>query len=289
MMVMAVLHAANTQADQANKTKVLCTTFPIYQITRSMSQGSGNLEIDLMIPAGLGCPHDYIMTPQDMQKIAKADMLVMNGLGLEDFLDAAVKKINPNITVLATSKDIEGIIYEKGHLHERTPNPHLFVSPHMRAKIAANIAASLAQLDPANTEIYLKNADTYTLRMTVWADAFAAAGRAFKNKRIVTQHNVFHYLARDMGLEIVTVVQAHPGQSPSAARMLKVIEQIKKTNACAIFTEPQYSDRIARTLAKETGIIAAVLDPAATGPKDAGLDYDDKIMRANLEVLKACQ
>ena len=68
------------------QTRVLATTFPVYQIVRNITQNVPDVEVQLMLPAQAGCPHDYALTPQDMSKLAQADILVLNGLGLEAFL-----------------------------------------------------------------------------------------------------------------------------------------------------------------------------------------------------------
>ena len=86
---------------------VLATTFPIYQIVRNVTHGRDGVKVDLMLPSQMGCPHDYALTPQDMKKLAKADILVVNGLGMEEFLGAPVKKANPNIRVIDSSTGIQ--------------------------------------------------------------------------------------------------------------------------------------------------------------------------------------
>lgn len=277
-------------AQAAGKIVALCTTFPIYQITRTVTQGSTAVQVELMLPAPLGCPHDYALTPQDMQKLARANVLIINGLGLEEFLNASVRKANPNVQILDSSAGIKQVMqytaFEGGHDHEVGVNPHLFASPRMAAKLPFKIAAGLARLDPAEAGIYERNARAYALRLNRLADEFSALGRTLANNRIVTQHGVFDYLARDMGLSVVAVVSAHGGQEPSAAQMLGIIETIKRTRAGAVFTEPQYPARIAQTIAREAGIPAAVLDPAANGPANAGLDYYETVMRRNLATLK---
>ena len=106
------------------------------------------------------------------------------------------------------------------------------------------------------------------------------------NNRIVTQHGVFDYLARDMGLEVVAVVQAHAGQDPSASEILAIVKTIKTKKAGAIFTEPQYPEAVGTTIAKEASIVAARLDPAANGPERAPLDYYEQVMRTNLSILE---
>lgn len=283
---------------------VLATTFPIYQILRNVTQDRAGVTVDLMVPSQLGCPHDYVLTPQDMQKLAKADILVVNGLGMEEFLGAPVKKTNPRIKVIDSSIGIkETLPYsgaqhpEHGHAHDDSEahhehehhdagvNPHLFAGPRMSARIAMNIAAELSKTDPKGATIYLKNAQAYAGSMNKLADEMAALGKRLKNNRIVQPHGVFEYLARDMGLEIVAVLLPH-GQAPAASEMMRLIKDIKAKRAGAIFTEPQYPEKVGKTLSKETGIPVAMLDPAATGPENAPLAYYETVMRENMKTLE---
>ncbi|MFH1153862.1 MAG: metal ABC transporter substrate-binding protein [Pseudomonadota bacterium] len=292
---------------------VLVSTFPINQITRNVVRGRDNVRVSLMIPAQMGCPHDYDLTPQDMQKLSRADILIINGLGMEEFLGAPMDNANHGLTVIDSSVGIRDILHysedadhesgdhdaahEEGHHkehqdhaggdhHHAGVNPHVFASPRMTAVLAMNIAQGLAKADPKGAEIYFANARNYAGRMNRLADAFKDLGKRLSNNRIVTQHGVFDYLARDMGLEIVAVVEAHAGQEPSASAMLDIIRTIKLRKAGAVFTEPQYPDSIGRTIARESGILAAVLDPVATGPENAPLDYYETIMETNLTTLE---
>lgn len=181
--------------------------------------------------------------------------------------------------------------HEHEHSHEQAHNlhadinPHLFASPRMVAFQAMNIADALSEIDPEGAELYSKNALGYAEKMNLLAAEFETLGRQLVNNRIVTQHGVFDYLARDMGLQIVAVLQAHAGQEPSASQMLEIVKTIRREKAGAIFIEPQYPDKIGRTLAKEAGIAAATLDPVATGLETAPLDYYETQMRRNLLIL----
>lgn len=269
--------------------QVLCTTFPIYQITRNVAQGRGGVNVQLLLPASLGCPHDYALTPQDMQKLLGARVLVVNGAGLEEFLGAPVAKANPGLSVVDSSAGVSNLLtYQSENAPGRQePNPHFFSSPRLAAQLAANIAAGLARADSEGADLYQKNAALYAVRMNRLADEFTALGRTLANRRIVTQHGAFDYLARDAGLEVVAVLQAHAGQEPSAADMLELVKIIRASKAGAIFTEPQYPAKIGQTLARETGIPSAILDPTASGPENAPLDYYETVMRKNLETLRA--
>ncbi|MFH0730982.1 MAG: zinc ABC transporter substrate-binding protein [Pseudomonadota bacterium] len=316
---MAVAACDSDALAAGGKLEILTSTFPIYQITRNVTKGWDSVNVSLMIPAQLGCPHDYALTPRDMRKLSKADVLIINGLGMEEFLGTPVKEANSKLKIMDSSIGIKDILnftdvgeheqarhktehegehrkepaHEDRHAHEHEhpdhhhagANPHLFASPRMVALLAMNIAAGLSGIDPAGARIYSENARAYAEAMNRLADEFAALGKQLANNRIVTQHGVFDYLARDMGLDVVAVVQAHAGQEPSASEMLAVVKTIRQEKAGAIFTEPQYPEKIGRTIAAETGIAAATLDPVATGPEAAPLDYYETRMRQNHAII----
>ncbi len=289
--------AAGPAANGSKQLRVLCTTFPMYQITRNVVGDNDQVRVDLLLPASLGCPHNYPLTTQDMQNLAVADVLVVNGLGLEEFLDAPLKKANAEIRIIDSSAGIEDIIPGSGascdhhgceghdHDDDRNANPHLFVSPRMNARLAQVIATELAKIAPASAKSFTDNAAAYAKRLETLANDLSALGEQLKNRRIVQPHGAFDYLARDLGLEIVAVMQAH-GQQPAAAEMIALAKTLKAERVGAIFTEPQYPDRVGRRLSKETGVPFAVLDPAANGPTSAPLDHYETTMRKNMETLK---
>lgn len=282
---------------------VLATTFPIYQVVRHIVQGREGVKVDLLLPSQMGCPHNYALTPQDMQKLSWADILVINGIGMEEFLGAPVKRANSRIRVIDSSTGIREVLFyskaqhsipaQKGVPTERGPehphadvNPHLFVSPRMQAKIAMNIAEGLSVADPDGKVTYFKNARDYAGTMNLLADEMEALGKRFQNNRIVQTHEAFDYLARDMGLRIIAVLQIH-GQEPSASRMIRLIASIREQSAGAILSEPQYPGKIGKVLSKETGIPVVLLDPVATGPENAPLDYYETVMRQNMKILES--
>lgn len=323
LTVMMLPIRSETAKQNPKGLSVLASTFPMALFTRNVVEGAQGVEVDLMLPPNLGCPHDYVLTPRDMEKIRHADVFIANGLGLEEFLGEPLLRVNPDMVLVVTSRGIEDLIpmerdehhdgpahggasHSKGsasHQHShtvtqkasgpddqdddsRTPNPHLFTSPRMAIHIVANIAAALASADPANAQKYKSNADLYAGKLQRLSQEMTAESRGFKARNIVTQHAVFDYLARDLGLEVVAVIQEHPGQEPSAAEMMNLVRLIRHHGASAMITEPQYPANIAAVLARETGLQMTELDPVASGPEDAPLDHYEKTMRANLNALK---
>jgi zinc transport system substrate-binding protein len=295
---MAVLILPPVSRAATGERHMLVTTFPIYQIVRNVTKGRSGVKVDLMLSSQIGCPHDYALTPQDMQKLSSADILVVNGLGMEDFVSAPVSNTNPRIIIVDSSLGVDGTLtYDSGHEHEEHGahgphhdhdgvNPHLFASPRMSAKIALSIATQLSKHDPQGAALYNMNAVAYADAMNKLADEMSGVVRGIKNNRIVEPHGVFDYLARDIGLEVVAVMQPH-GQEPSAAEMMDLVGAIKSKKAGAIFTEPQYPDKTGKVLSKETGVPTAILDPVATGPEDASLDYYESAMRHNMKILES--
>ena len=299
---MALGVAASSYGADA-KLKALCSTYPIYQITRNVVEGSQTLQLELLVPAGTGCPHDYSLTPQDMTRISSASILVANGLKMEGFLGEPIKKANPKIAVIDSSSGIKDTLEYTGEEIDQSGNdakkadddehvgvnPHLFASPKMAAKLALNIAAGLSKLDPASSQLYERNAKAYAERLNKLSDDFIALGKSLKSNKVVTEHGVFDYLARDMGLEIVGVIREYEeeSQAPSAASIIRLAKLIKERKAGAIFTEPQYPDEIGNTIAREAKIPVAKLDPVASGPANAPLDYYERAMLKNMETLRS--
>ncbi|RPI59439.1 MAG: zinc ABC transporter substrate-binding protein [Planctomycetaceae bacterium] len=300
-MLAAMLPACSKSAKPAGNSKtltILCSTFPMYLFTRAVTDGRADVDVQLMLPATTGCPHNYSLTPQDMLKIAGAKVFVANGLGMEEYLGEPLKRANGKIIVIDTSAGIGDLIplkeagpdaHEAGHAehhHHSGDNPHLFASPRMAGRIVRNIAAELSKIDPDGAAVYTKNAEAYSAKLDALADDFAAALKDAPNKNIVTEHAIFDYLARDCGLHVAAVIEEHPGKEPVAADMKDIIDTIKSSGAVAVFTEPQYTAMVTKTIAANAGIPVAKLDPVATGPADAGADYYEETMRQNLKTLK---
>lgn len=276
--------------------RILCSTLPMYLFTANVAASRKDASVELMLSPSTGCPHDYVLTPQNLARMADSDVVVVNGLGLDAFVFPAVARAGAKLKILDASAGLADIVQikpgptdshstEKQHEHAGA-NPHMFASPRMAAKIVRNIASQLSAIDPDGAALYSRNASAYAAKLDALADEFASAGKTLRSRKIVTEHAVFDYLARDTGLEIVAVIEESPGQEPSAAEMLDLVKLVKTSGAGAVFTEPQYPAGVGKTIAKEAGVPVAVLDPVASGPENPPLDYYQKTMAANLETLQ---
>ena len=274
---------------EAKPCAILCTTYPIYQITRNILNGSGE-RAELLFSGQVGCPHDYALTPQELSKLSKAKTLIINGLGMEEFLGAPLKNINPGIVVIDSSSGLLNLIElaEESPAcehHHKTINPHLFASPYMASQLTLNIGHQLAKHYKDSATALLNNTRTYSQKLESLAEQFKALGSSLANRKIVQAHGIYDYLARDMGLIIVANLQGH-GQEPSAFEMMNLVSMISKQKVGAIFSEPQFSQQVAETVAKATGLRVTQLDPVATGPELVQLDYYERVMQSNLIKIK---
>lgn len=281
-------------ATNDGKVKILASFAPMWIVTANVIKGVPGVELDVLLPPKGAGPHDYQLTPGDMRKLAEADVIVLNGLGIESFLGDSISKANQHAVVITASdgitplpdsphdREIEGDGNEN-HDHGAN-NPHVWVSPLNAATEARNIAESLAKRDPANAATYRANAAAYADELTKLDNDFKATVAAMKNVNIVTIHNAFDYLAADTGLKVVAVLKVDANIEPRAAELAAISDRIKSAGVIGIFTEPQFSDRMANVLSQETGAPVYRLDPVDTGELRA--EYYIEVMRKNLETLK---
>jgi ABC-type Zn uptake system ZnuABC Zn-binding protein ZnuA len=261
-------------------------------MTHNVVEGIPGLAVHSLLPPNVGCPHNYSMTPADAALLEEADVLVMNGLGMETFLEGSPYVNRAGLHLVNASEMIDPIPIEASGAEEphgdledvHQLNPHAWVSPFEAARMTLQIGNRLAEIDPEYAEKYARNAAIYAARLDTLGRILVELVSKGSNRKIVTFHNAYNYLARDLRLDIVAVIQPESGVEPSARRLVELIEIIQKEKPAAIFSEPQYSDRLARMLSQETGVPLYTLDPAVTGPDDPMSYYNAMVQ--NLRVLQ---
>jgi zinc transport system substrate-binding protein len=281
VLFIAFTLAFGSAAGAAEPLRVLTSFLPMEIFTRNVVGDTPGVVVASMLPASTGCPHDYALTPGDMKKIASADLFIANGLGMEEFLGEPVRRANPKIRIVETARAVLPIHGERG---PGDVNPHTWVSPRNAILQVREIERALSAARPAGANAFRRNADAYVSRLSALVAEFDAAAKTFRRRNIVTFHNVFDYLARDAGLTVVGEIETAPGQEPSAGEIRKLSRTIRERKVPAVFSEPQYSAKLAEAVAREAGVPVRILDPVATG-SPAPTSYEDA-MRRNLSTLK---
>ncbi|WP_301967452.1 metal ABC transporter substrate-binding protein [uncultured Desulfovibrio sp.] len=268
---------------------VLATTYPVWQLARPLVAGLENVRLDLLIPAATGCPHDYAPTPADLTKVATADMILMNGLGLEAAFASALAQAEAHkvdcsqgIALLADCSD-----HEEGHGdHHHGGNPHVFTSPAAAAQMAGTMAEALGLACPEQAEAIRNNATALQKDLLNLEKRLAALGAAHPGACVLLQHDSLAYMMRSAGLNVMDVLQEDEEQAPSAARLLECIEHIRKERPVLLIGEPQFSPRPLETLAAETGVPVIQLDSLASGPENTPVNHFEQQMRNNCQLLE---
>ncbi|MDD5439803.1 MAG: metal ABC transporter substrate-binding protein, partial [Candidatus Omnitrophica bacterium] len=265
-------------AAQPDKGLTIVTSFyPVYITTLNVAGHITGVRVTNLTRPVTGCLHDYSLTADDMKKLATADILVINGYGMESFFTDVAKRY-PRLKTIDLSDGIPVITGPGGD------NPHVWVSITNAIIQVHTLGKALAALDPVHKDIYSKNASEYAERLEALKTTMHRELGAFRGKKIVTFHEAFPYFAREFGLETSAVIEREPGSQPSARELATTIDIIKANGIKAIFAEPQYPAMAAQTIAKETGSRVYTLDPAVTGP-DTPEAYL-VIMEKNLATLK---
>ncbi len=263
-------------AEPAPKLRVLTSFLPVYCFTANIA---GDLaEVENLLAANAS-PHNYQFAPRDLRKLSGAQLFVINGLGMEDWLAKAMKaaKGSRTATVVEAFAGVpkERLITElphihlpgeRGHHHHDGPNPHLWLDPTLAAHAVTNILTALQQADPKNAAGYAANAARYVERLHVLDRDLAAALAPAKGYRIVTYHHAFPYFTRRYGLDLIGVIEEVPDVEPSPKYLAALLKVMREKDVKAIFTEPQFSPKLAARISRDAKIPVAELDTLETGP-----------------------
>lgn len=285
LMLMAVMIFSLTGCGTigAKKNFTIVTSFyPLYIDVLNITKGVEGIEVINMTKPQTGCLHDYQLTTEDMKVLDKADLFVVNGAGMESFLDKA-KAQNKKLKVVEASdyKDIN--LLKNGD----EDNPHVWMAVTYSIAQVKAITSALCEIDPEHKDAYRKNALDYCMKLEDLKKEMHAQLDNLPHKEIVTFHEAFPYLAKEFGLKIISVIEREPGTEPTPQELEETIAKVKAMPVKVLFTEPQYSPAAADTIARETGAKIYQLDPIVTGEAtpDAIDDYINR-MRENTKVLK---
>lgn len=265
--------------DNGKSLTIAASFYPMYIFTLNVAKDIPAVKVINMTKPITGCLHDYSVTTEDMKNLEEARIFVINGAGMESFMDKVTGQM-PNLKIVDSSK---GIPLIKGE-GDQGDNPHLWVSISNAIVQVRNIGDQLSSLDPKNAAKYQANTAIYIRKLEAERDKMHQTLDGIKNREIVTFHESFPYFAKEFNLKIAGVIEREPGSEPNPKELSDTIEKVKSLNIKALFAEPQYSATAADTIAQATGVKVYTLDPVVTGPMDA--DAYINIMDSNLKSLQ---
>ena len=246
-----------------NSTQIAATTLPVYEFTATLCEGT-DITVSRLVTENVSCLHDYSAQVSQMRAIESAEAVVMNGAGLETFLEDVLAGA---ACIIDASAEIE---LDCGHSHESSEHhheydPHIWLSPEKAKEMCKNIADNLATLYPQYSNTFSKNLNVLLAKF----DALQTYGekelRNLSCRNLITFHDGFSYFAESFGLQILKAVEEESGSEASAKELIELIRLVNENHLPAIFTETNGSTAAAEIIAKETGAKVCTLDMAMAG------------------------
>ncbi|MBD2605780.1 zinc ABC transporter substrate-binding protein [Scytonema hofmannii FACHB-248] len=277
---------------QRGKTKIVTTFLPMYIFTKAVTGDVADVEI--LLPPGTEV-HEYQATPNNVKAIATANVLVKNGLGLEEFLENTVKNAqNPKLAQIDASKNIKPLneispvekTTKEEHEHAER-NPHVWLDPVLAKQQVINIRDGLIVADPANKATYEANTANYIKQLESLNNEFEQTLEKTPNCTFVTFHDAYPYLAQRYKLKQLAVVEI-PEDQLTPGDVQNAVNAVKKYKVKTLFSEPGVDNRLLSSLSKDLNLTLRPLDSLETGKTDP--QYYFEAMKANLQTLEtACK
>ena len=286
LLALALAMCSGCAAEEDAGKTIVTSFYPMYVFTQNVVRDVPGVRVVNMASESAGCLHDYKLQTRDMVTLEGADALVINGGGMEQFMDKVIAQ-RPELPVINASDGIEMLCGEDdhdGHDHDHgVYNAHVWLDPALAMRQVQNIADGLAAVDSENAEAYQRNAAAYKARLQALHAELSAQLAPLAGSAIVTFHEAFTYFADAYGLVVAGVIANDAGEEPSTRQIAATCDLVKQYQVKALFVEPQYPTKSAETIARETGAKVFTLDPVVSG--DGSPESYENAMRENARVL----
>jgi len=260
--------------------KVLASFYPLYEFTKII--GGERIEVSVIVPSGIE-PHDWEPTIQDLQKMQNADIIVINGVGLEPWIIKLVS-VNPDILIVDTSNGIPLLEKDKHMFNNKIQtDPHIWLDPVLAKKQIQNVVDGLIRIDPQNTDYYQENANAYNTKLILLDNKIRNELSICVKKDFLAFHDAFSYFANEYGLNQNTIIGINPSEEPTAVTLQQIVQKAQNLDLHVIFTEEAVNPRISEVIADEIGAKVLTLSPIEIYEKNS--DYIIR-MEQNLSNLK---
>ncbi len=268
-----------------DKLKIGVTLHPYYSFVTNIVEDKA--EVFPAVRLDLYDSHSYQPKPEDVKLMNSFDVLVINGIGHDEFINEIYEATDnkDKIHVIYANKNVSLMPVAGTINSQKILNPHTFISITTSIQQVFNIAKELGKIDPENKKFYLKNARTYAKKLRkLKTDALNEIKDLGKiDLRVATLHGGYDYLLSEFGIEVKAVIEPSHGAQPSAADLERVIKTIKKEKIDIIFGESSFKNKFIDTLHNETGVEVRHLSHLTNGPFKK--DVFEKFIKGDLDVV----
>jgi len=265
--------------------EIAATTLPVHNLTEYLCQGTP-LRVTRLITENVSCLHDYSLQVSQMQAIEGAQVIVISGAGLEDFLadvlTSAAKVIDASegVDLICNDNADHSHDHEHAHNHSHMGDPHIWLSPENAKKMSQSICAGLCDTYPEYAGTFRNNLTNLLGELDILNEYAQQSLSTLSCRELITFHDGFSYLAQAFDLHILKAIEEESGSEPSAQEIISLVRMVEDHSLRAIFTETHGSSAAASIIAAETGCNSYTLDMAMSGDS-----YFDAMYK-NIDTLK---
>jgi zinc transport system substrate-binding protein len=237
-------------------------------------------------------PHEYEPTTGDMERVAEAKLVLLQGMNFEAWSNAARGENKGTPFVVVTDGIEPRANPDEDEIAELPQDPHMWLDPLLYKEMALNIEAALAETFPEHAAAFHARAQALTVRLDAVNAAWQAGLANCQVHAIVTNHAAFQYMAARYGFEMIAISGLSPEAEPSPQTMQKVVDEMRERNVTVVFFEDLVSPAVAQAVAREANAETRVLSPIEGIPSsEAGEDYFSRMDEnlANLRYGMRCQ
>lgn len=277
---------------------IVTSFYPMYIAALNIADGIDGVQVMNLTENQTGCVHDYQLTTKDMRTLSGAQVVILNGGEMEEFMESVLDQ-QEGMQVIDSSAGMkfltgsthdhtheeDGDHQEDSHVHNHSNiNGHVWLNVERYMNQIQTITDGLCKIDPLHEGMYHKNEEKYLEKLESLKIELDSLKEITSGAEIIIFHDSFAYLAEELGMEVVHAVNTDGETALSAGEIAEVVEEIKLHDISYLFTEEQYEHTIAERIEAETNATAYVMDSLVTG----GIDKNSylKGMKKNIEILK---
>ena len=254
---------AQTQGDT-----IIATTYPMYYLTQRLTEGVDGVQADVLVQESVSCIHDYTLTTTQMRKLEQAAMIVMNGSGLEHFMESALESV-PDEKIVDTGAAL------------RSDDAHTWLSVEKYTLQAQTLSNALEARYPQQAEKLRENYTALEQELSALQSELEAQLSGLSCRELVTFHDGFSSFAESLELTIAAAIEEEEGAEASAQQIQEICTLIETKHIPGIFVEKNGSTNAAKIISGETGVKTCTLNTMMDGETDYF-----SAMRENVQAVK---
>ena len=281
LLLSACGQPAASQPQDEDTLHIVATTYPVYLFTTAVTEGAEGVEVSLLVNQQTSCLHDYTLTVSDMKAIEGADVIVMNGAGLEEFMDDALSASDAQVIDCSEGIDLLPAQGHEGHDHDAEYDPHIWMDPANAQVMLGTIADQLGQITGQDLQARCTEVQQQVEQASQqWKEQLTT----LSDPKLITFHDGFQYFSRSFGLELLKAIEEEEGSEASAQEIKEIVSLVEQYHLPAIFTEVNGSESTAQAISRESGCGVYQLNMIMSGDGTGIQPYLDA-MQNNIDTI----